>query len=81
MFDVLLKRERELLRNVIQNASKPTLKVSMVSNIRVATTGGQRDRILNRRNIGAMILQSKHQTLRVYKKISKYLAKLLSKYP
>jgi hypothetical protein len=54
-FHVLLKRERELSRNVIQNASKPTLKVSTVSNIRVAATEGPRDRILNRRNIGATI--------------------------
>jgi hypothetical protein len=33
-----LKRERELSKNVIQNASKPTLKISTVSNIRVAAT-------------------------------------------
>jgi hypothetical protein len=53
---VSLNRERELSRNVIQNASKPTLKVSMVSNIRAATTEGPRDRIFNRRNIGATII-------------------------
>jgi hypothetical protein len=55
-FHVLLKRERDLSLNVIQNASKPTLKVSSVSIIRVATTEGPRDHILNRRNIGATII-------------------------
>jgi hypothetical protein len=56
MFHVLLKREKELSLNVIQNAFKPTLKISMVSNIGVATES-PRDRILNRRNIGSHIIQ------------------------
>jgi hypothetical protein len=39
-----------------QNASKPTLKRSTVSNIRIAVTEGPRDRIWNRRNIRATII-------------------------
>jgi hypothetical protein len=51
-FHILLQREKELSLNFIQNASKLTLKLSMVSNIRVVTSEGPRDRILVPRNIG-----------------------------
>jgi intein-encoded DNA endonuclease-like protein len=35
-----LKKAKELSRNAIQNASKPTLKIGTVSNIRAAATEG-----------------------------------------
>jgi hypothetical protein len=54
----VLKRERELSRNVIQNASKPTLKIRTVSRTKeiVSEISG---------TLELRSLQSKHQTVLV----------------